>query len=217
MYGVLMLTCLCPRLNNATPTLNNPTPTLTSPMSALSYPMPTLSSPMPTPASPMLASGNLMSTPNNLTDTTSNLLPTLNSSIAPPTTTTATEVQSPSNVLRFTIYNVIYRITTDVIHKICIPHAMVVRIVISYKDGNVQAMVEFPTVDDATRTKERLDGADIYAGCCTLKIEYCKPQVLSVRVNNDETWDVNLVGQELLYQSPGEYTIVYCYGLWLAL
>ena len=32
----------------------------------------------------------------------------------------------------------------------------------------------FPTIEDAARVKDKLDGADIYAGCCTLKIEFSK-------------------------------------------
>jgi heterogeneous nuclear ribonucleoprotein L len=79
---------------------------------------------------------------------------------------------------------------------------VVVRIVIFHKNG-VQAMVEFPTVEDAARVKEKLDGADIYAGCCTLKIEYSKSQTLNVRTNSEETWDINLVGQEM-YQPSGD-------------
>ena len=34
--------------------------------------------------------------------------------------------------------------------------------------------VRYDTVASAQRAKSQLDGADIYAGCCTLKIEYAK-------------------------------------------
>jgi heterogeneous nuclear ribonucleoprotein L len=112
------------------------------------------------------------------------------------------EGQQPNHVLLFTIFNPLFPITTEVIHKICSPHGVVVRIVIFHKNG-VQAMVEFPTVEDAARVKEKLDGADIYAGCCTLKIEYSKSQTLNVRTNSEETWDINLVGQEM-YQPSGD-------------
>lgn len=47
------------------------------------------------------------------------------------------------------------------------------RIVIFKKNG-VQAMVEFDSLDAATRARENLNGADIYAGCCTLKIDFAK-------------------------------------------
>lgn len=61
----------------------------------------------------------------------------------------------------------------DVLHKICNPHGQVLRIVIFKKNG-VQAMVEFDSLDAATRARENLNGADIYAGCCTLKIDFAK-------------------------------------------
>jgi RRM-like domain len=32
----------------------------------------------------------------------------------------------------------------------------------------------FETIDDAERAKDALDGADIYSGCCTLKIQWGK-------------------------------------------
>ena len=32
----------------------------------------------------------------------------------------------------------------------------------------------FESVESAMRAKEALDGADIYAGCCTLRIEFSK-------------------------------------------
>ena len=38
----------------------------------------------------------------------------------------------------------------------------------------------FDTIDDAERTKDALDGADIYSGCCTLKIQWGKVSVMFV-------------------------------------
>lgn len=35
-------------------------------------------------------------------------------------------------------------------------------------------VITFDSVDSATRAKETLHGADIYSGCCTLKIDYAK-------------------------------------------
>lgn len=64
----------------------------------------------------------------------------------------------------------------DVLHKICHPHGQVLRIVIFKKNG-VQAMVEFDSLESATRARENLNGADIYSGCCTLKIDYAKVQI----------------------------------------
>ncbi|KGL97231.1 Heterogeneous nuclear ribonucleoprotein L, partial [Charadrius vociferus] len=103
-----------------------------------------------------------------------------------------------NNVLLFTILNPIYSITTDVLYTICNPCGPVQRIVIFRKNG-VQAMVEYPcALRSAQRAKASLNGADIYSGCCTLKIEYAKPTRLNVFKNDQDTWDYtnpNLSGQ----------------------
>ena len=72
----------------------------------------------------------------------------------------------------------------------------------------------FDSNTSAQRAKQQLDGADIYAGCCTLKIEYakvtCSPKVvvahtlmqycsfktnrLNVYKNDEMTWDFTAQG-----------------------
>ncbi|XP_077261644.1 heterogeneous nuclear ribonucleoprotein L isoform X3 [Temnothorax americanus] len=94
----------------------------------------------------------------------------------------------PNHVLLFTIINPVYPITVEVLHTISAPSGQVQRIVIFKKNG-VQAMVEFDTVESATRAKETLHGADIYSGCCTLKIDFAKPTKLNVYKNDAESWD----------------------------
>ncbi|MEE6516781.1 hypothetical protein FKM82_026516 [Ascaphus truei] len=93
-----------------------------------------------------------------------------------------------NNVLLFTILNPIYSITTDVLYTICNPCGPVQRIVIFRKNG-VQSMVEFDSVQSAQRAKASLNGADVYSGCCTLKIEYAKPTRLNVFKNDQDTCD----------------------------
>ncbi|XP_070069888.1 heterogeneous nuclear ribonucleoprotein L isoform X9 [Drosophila takahashii] len=119
------------------------------------------------------------------------------------------ETTRPNHILLFTIINPFYPITVDVLHKICHPHGQVLRIVIFKKNG-VQAMVEFDNLDAATRARENLNGADIYAGCCTLKIDYAKPEKLNVYKNEPDTsWDYTLTtvkeignGRSPLLQEP---------------
>lgn len=41
-------------------------------------------------------------------------------------------------------------------------------------------MVEFDSVQSAQRAKASLNGADIYSGCCTLKIEYAKVRTVFI-------------------------------------
>ncbi|XP_024249503.1 heterogeneous nuclear ribonucleoprotein L isoform X6 [Oncorhynchus nerka] len=106
--------------------------------------------------------------------------------------------RSVNNVLLLTIMNPIYPITSDVLYTVCNNCGPVQRIVIFRKNG-VQAMVEFDSVQSAQRAKASLNGADIYSGCCTLKIEYAKPTRLNVFKNDQDTWDYtnpNLSGQD---------------------
>ncbi|KAM3968679.1 heterogeneous nuclear ribonucleoprotein L isoform 1-T1 [Aphomia sociella] len=97
----------------------------------------------------------------------------------------------PNHILLYTIINPAYPITVDVIHTISTPHGQVQRIVVFKKNG-VQAMVEFESVESATRAKDALHGCDIYSGCCTLKIEFAKPERLNVFKNDQDSWDYTL-------------------------
>uniref|UniRef100_A0A3Q3FUZ4 Heterogeneous nuclear ribonucleoprotein L2 n=1 Tax=Labrus bergylta TaxID=56723 RepID=A0A3Q3FUZ4_9LABR len=114
--------------------------------------------------------------------------------------------RSVNNVLLLTIMNPIYPITTDVLYTICNNCGPVQRIVIFRKNG-VQAMVEFDSVQSAQRAKASLNGADIYSGCCTLKIEYAKPTRLNVFKNDQDTWDYtnpNLGGPDDVNANPNK-------------
>lgn len=73
----------------------------------------------------------------------------------------------------FTIINAIHPVNVDTVKKISEQHAEVQRIVIFHKNG-LQALVEFLTIEDAQKVQEALNGCDIFAGCCTLKIDFSK-------------------------------------------
>ncbi|XP_013379094.1 heterogeneous nuclear ribonucleoprotein L isoform X2 [Lingula anatina] len=96
--------------------------------------------------------------------------------------------KAANKVLLITVLNPQYPITVDVLHTICSPNGQVLRIVIFKKNG-VQAMVEFDSIESAQRAKQALNGADIYSGCCTLKMEFAKPTTLNVYKNDSESWD----------------------------
>ena len=81
--------------------------------------------------------------------------------------------QTPTNILLFTIINAIHPVNVETVKKICLQHAEVQRIVIFHKNG-LQALVEFVTIEDAQRVQQALNGCDIFAGCCTLKIDFYK-------------------------------------------
>ncbi|KAK6489826.1 heterogeneous nuclear ribonucleoprotein L-like isoform X1 [Huso huso] len=102
---------------------------------------------------------------------------------------------SGNNVLLLSVQNPLYPITTDVLYTVCNPTGNVLRIVI-FKRNGIQAMVEYPfrsirvlTGNVAQKAKAALNGADIYVGCCTLKIEYARPTRLNVIRNDSDSWD----------------------------
>uniref|UniRef100_A0A8C2BHT6 Heterogeneous nuclear ribonucleoprotein L like n=1 Tax=Cyprinus carpio TaxID=7962 RepID=A0A8C2BHT6_CYPCA len=102
--------------------------------------------------------------------------------------TNADDPNSGNKVLLLSIQNPLYPITTDVLYTVCNPIGNVLRIVI-FKRNGIQAMVEFESIQNAQKAKAALNGADIYAGCCTLKIEYARPSRLNVIRNDNDSWD----------------------------
>ncbi|CAF4234149.1 unnamed protein product [Rotaria sp. Silwood2] len=96
-----------------------------------------------------------------------------------------------TTVLCFTIQNAKYPITLDVIRKICSVTGQVLRICILRK-RIVQALIEFDSIETARKIKDELDGADIYSGCCTLKIEFANLKHLVVRGNDQDNLDLTV-------------------------
>ena len=80
----------------------------------------------------------------------------------------------PNHILVLTVYNVQYPINVEIISQICKPHGEVRRIAIIRPKGLLQTLVEFDSIDAARRAKYAMNGADIYSGCCTLKVEFAK-------------------------------------------
>ena len=100
----------------------------------------------------------------------------------------------PNNILIMTVVNQKYVITIEAIHKICVRFGNVQRIVMIRRKAT-QAMVEFDDLETATAAMEGLHNQDIYSGCCTLKIEYCKATRLNVKKNDCNSWDFTVQPQ----------------------
>jgi len=98
------------------------------------------------------------------------------------------EPEKPNHILLLTVLNPAYPISVDVIESVAKLYGEVQRIVIFRKRG-VQAMVEYRNVETAARAKEGLHGADIYSGCCTLRVEFSKTDRLNVMRNGPDSWD----------------------------
>ncbi|VDO43609.1 unnamed protein product [Haemonchus placei] len=101
------------------------------------------------------------------------------------------ESETPCKVLVITVYNAQYPIDVHVIHQICEPHAKVLRIAIVRK-SMMQALVEFESAENAKKVKHAINGADIYSGCCTLKVEFAKPDYVKVTRQDADQWDFTL-------------------------
>ncbi|KAK5973824.1 HnRNP-L/PTB/hephaestus splicing factor family protein [Trichostrongylus colubriformis] len=101
------------------------------------------------------------------------------------------ESENPCKVLVITVYNAQYPIDVHVIHQICEPHAKVLRIAIVRK-SMMQALVEFESAENAKKVKHAINGADIYSGCCTLKVEFAKPEYVKVTRQDGDQWDYTL-------------------------
>ena len=95
----------------------------------------------------------------------------------------------PNNILLISIKDTKYPINVEVMHKVCSIIGTVVKIVIFERTGRMQAMVEFDTLENASKARSSLHGADIYSNCCTMKAEYSKMESLRVRENGVMSWD----------------------------
>ncbi|VDO75082.1 unnamed protein product [Haemonchus placei] len=103
------------------------------------------------------------------------------------------ESRTPCKVLVLTVYNVQRPLDVHVISRVCEPHAKVLRIAIVRK-SLMQALVEFESAESAKKVKHAINGADIYSGCCTLKVEFAKPDHVKVTRQDANQWDFTLSG-----------------------
>eukprot|EP00116_Pleurobrachia_bachei_P004091 sb/3464353/ len=98
--------------------------------------------------------------------------------------------QGANHVLAVNVLKPLYPITTEVLHTIASPHGKILRIVIHNRnETKIESLVEFEDVQGAERCKRAISGADIYAGCCTLDVEFSTAQSLNVFKNDDDTYD----------------------------
>ncbi|KAL3991037.1 Fibronectin-binding protein A N-terminus (FbpA) family protein [Acanthocheilonema viteae] len=111
------------------------------------------------------------------------------------------ESETPNHVLILTIYNAQYPINVDVIHEICESHGFVKRIAM-IRRTMLQALVEFESVEIAKKAKHAMNGADIYTGCCTLKVEFAKPEHVKVTRNDMDQWDYTKAPQSEYTEEP---------------
>jgi len=97
---------------------------------------------------------------------------------------------APANrILLVTIQNPLYPITVEVLNQVFSPHGTVEKIVIFNKTAGLQALVQYSNVQNAIQAKNALQGQNIYAGSCTLHIQFSNLDTLTVHHNTDKTRD----------------------------
>eukprot|EP00741_Cyanophora_paradoxa_P012496 tig00020610_g12075.t1 len=95
----------------------------------------------------------------------------------------------PNRILLVTISNPLYPITVDVLNQVFSPYGSIEKIVIFQKSAGLQALVQYSVLQSAVEAKNRLQGQNIYAGSCTLHIQFSNLQQLTVHHNTDKTRD----------------------------
>jgi heterogeneous nuclear ribonucleoprotein L len=95
----------------------------------------------------------------------------------------------PNHILLFSVTNTKYPVNVEVMYKVTSIIGKVKKIVCFERNNIVQAMVEFDTLESASKARSSLHGCDIYNDSCTMKVEYSKLEALSVRENGPTSWD----------------------------
>ncbi|NXL70165.1 PTBP3 protein, partial [Leptocoma aspasia] len=96
---------------------------------------------------------------------------------------------SHGSVLRIIVENVFYPVTLDMLYQVFSKFGFVLKIVMFHKNNQFQALLQYADATNAYYAKMSLDGHSIYAGCCTLRIDFSKLTNLTVKYNNDKSRD----------------------------
>ncbi|KAF1766411.1 hypothetical protein GCK72_006368 [Caenorhabditis remanei] len=102
----------------------------------------------------------------------------------------------PNKVLVVTVLNAQYPVDADVIYQISNAQGRVLRVAVMHKPTIVQALVEFESMEIAKAAKHAMNGADIYSGCCTLKVEFAKPDRVRVTRQDKDQRDFTIPENE---------------------
>ncbi|KAF4390791.1 polypyrimidine tract-binding protein homolog 1 isoform X1 [Cannabis sativa] len=111
-----------------------------------------------------------------------------------------------SNVLLASIENMQYAVTVDVINTVFSAFGTVQKIAIFEKNGQTQALVQYPDISTAAVAREALEGHCIYdGGYCKLHLSYSRHTDLNVKAYSDKSRDYTIPEASLLaaQQAPG--------------
>ncbi|BDA43810.1 probable polypyrimidine tract-binding protein 2 [Coccomyxa sp. Obi] len=97
------------------------------------------------------------------------------------------------NVLLCQIENQVYPVNVEALNTVFSPYGFVQKIAIFEKNGQSQALIQYPDPASATNAKVALEGHAIYdGGYNRLKISYSVHRNLNVKANNDRSFDYTL-------------------------
>ncbi|KAM7272334.1 hypothetical protein ACFE04_026997 [Oxalis oulophora] len=113
------------------------------------------------------------------------------------------KLEPESNVLLASIENMQYAVTLDVLQMVFSAFGPVQKIAMFDKNGELQALIQYPDVQTAVVAKEALEGHCIYdGGFCKLHITYSRHTDLSIKVNNDRSRDYTLGSAVMVNPQP---------------
>ncbi|KAF4672207.1 hypothetical protein FOL47_000790 [Perkinsus chesapeaki] len=110
----------------------------------------------------------------------------------------------PNHILLFTITNLVYPVTVDVISQVMNKFGGLEKVIVFNRGNAVQALVQLADLETANIAKAQLDGQNIYAGCNTIKVQYSSLPQLEVKQNNERSWDFT---NPSLISGPGPSTL----------
>ncbi|XP_058778817.1 polypyrimidine tract-binding protein homolog 1-like isoform X1 [Vicia villosa] len=103
-----------------------------------------------------------------------------------------------SNVLLATIENMQYAVTVEVLNTVFSALGTVQKIAIFEKNGQTQALIQYPDVTIAAGAKEALEGHNIYdGGYCKLHLTYSRHTDLNVKAFSDKSRDYTVLNPSL--------------------
>mmetsp|Transcript_11609 Transcript_11609/g.15444 ORF Transcript_11609/g.15444 Transcript_11609/m.15444 type:complete len:431 (-) Transcript_11609:205-1497(-) len=101
----------------------------------------------------------------------------------------SSNAEKQNRVLLVSVSNLMYPITIDVLQRVFKKYGVILRIVTFSKGASLQALIEFDQTLSAVQAKTELEGQNIYAGCCTLSIQFSNLESVTVKFNNDKSRD----------------------------
>lgn len=112
-----------------------------------------------------------------------------------------------SNVLLAAIENMQYAVTPDVLHTVFSAFGTVQKIAIFEKNGQTQALVQYPDITTASVAKDALEGHCIYdGGYCKLHLTYSRHTDLNVKAYSDKSRDYTVLDPNMAAPQPTSWS-----------